>query len=345
VREFSYIPWLTAHGLSVDIQSLLPDSYVQRLYGGGGRRAFDLLRSYTKRLGYLLTHRRPGVIWLEKELWPYAPAGLEAALLSSVPYVLDVDDAVFHTYDEHRSAHVKRFLGQKIDRLFRGAALVTAGNAYLAQRALRAGAPWVETVPSVIDLNDYAADPGSASARDFTVGWVGSPATQRHVQAMSDILAELLNGAGGRFITIGTRFESRLFNHHEEQPWRRATEARQLRQFDVGIMPLPDEPFERGKCGYKLIQYMAAGVAVVASPVGVNKEIVRHGENGFLAQTAAEWRNALALLKQDPQLRRRMGVAGRAAVQRQYCLQVTGPKVADWLGRIATGHSAARVVH
>jgi len=335
LREFSYIPWLTARGLSVDIQSLLPDSYVERLYSGGGRRAFDVLRSYTRRLGYLLTHRRPGVIWLEKELWPYVPASLEAALLSSVPYVLDVDDAVFHNYDQHRSALVKRFLGHKIDRLFRGAALVTAGNTYLARRALRAGAPWVETVPTVVDLNDYAGGPQNTSARDFTVGWVGSPPTQRHVQAMSGILSELLTGDGVRFITIGTRFKSRLFTGHEEQPWRRETEAHQLSQFDVGIMPLPDEPWERGKCGYKLIQYMAAGLPVVASPVGVNKEIVKHGENGFLADTRHEWRTALSALKNDVELRRRMGAAGRRAVQRQYSLQVTGPRVAAWLAEIA----------
>jgi len=104
---------------------------------------------------------------------------------------------------------------------------------------------------------------------------------------------------------------------------------------DIGIMPLPDSPWARGKCGYKLIQYMACGLPVVASPVGVNRQIVEHGVNGFLAETDDEWREALATLVADPDLRRRMGAAGRKKVEADYSLQVYGPKVAAMLRDVA----------
>jgi glycosyltransferase involved in cell wall biosynthesis len=102
-----------------------------------------------------------------------------------------------------------------------------------------------------------------------------------------------------------------------------------LQDIDIGVMPLPDTPWERGKCGYKLIQYMACGKPVVASPVGVNSEIVRHGESGFLAETDAEWEEALTMLAADPGLRQRMGAAGRRRVEEEYSLQVQAPRLIE----------------
>ena len=113
--------------------------------------------------------------------------------------------------------------------------------------------------------------------------------------------------------------------------WSEATEAASISSLDIGIMPLVDEPFERGKCGYKLIQYMACGLPVVASPVGVNRQIVEHGVNGFLAETPAQWEEALRTLLGDAALRQRMGQAGRRQVEEKYCLQVTGPRLAELL--------------
>lgn len=117
----------------------------------------------------------------------------------------------------------------------------------------------------------------------------------------------------------------------ESIAWSEQTEAASIASFDIGIMPLVDEPFERGKCGYKLIQYMACGLPVVASPVGVNCQIVEHGVNGFLAETPAEWEDALRTLAADPGLRMRMGRAGRQKVEAQYAIQVAGPRMAELL--------------
>jgi hypothetical protein len=119
-------------------------------------------------------------------------------------------------------------------------------------------------------------------------------------------------------------------------PWSEAEEVAAISACDIGIMPLADGVFERGKCGYKLIQYMACGLPVVASAVGANREIVRHGIDGFLAETEEEWRDALRTLAADPALRARMGAAGRRRVEEAYSLQVAGPRMADILRAAAT---------
>jgi glycosyltransferase involved in cell wall biosynthesis len=110
-------------------------------------------------------------------------------------------------------------------------------------------------------------------------------------------------------------------------PWSEDTEVDCISRFDIGIMPVPDEPFEQGKCGYKLIQYMACGKPVVASPVGANRDIVHHGVNGFVATSEAEWMDSLMTLCRDPATRDRMGKAGRARVEAQYALDVAAPRL------------------
>lgn len=118
-------------------------------------------------------------------------------------------------------------------------------------------------------------------------------------------------------------------------PWAEESEVARIHEMDIGIIPLTDTPWARGKCGYKLIQYMACGIPVIASPVGVNAEIVDHGVNGFLASSDVEWAEALQTLLRDPALRIRMGEAGRRKVERDYSLQVWGPRVAELLHQVA----------
>ena len=335
-RLFEYLPFLRARGLAVQVQSLLSDDYLTRKYRGEQVGTWTIGAAYWKRLKFLLRSSKSAAIWLEKELWPYLPFGIESRVLAGRKIIVDIDDAVFHNYDQHKSAVVRRLLGQKLDLIFGISTLVTAGSAYLAKRALDARAPRVEVLPTVVNFNSYAAVRRVPSS-GFTVGWIGSPATQGLLSPVIGVLAEVLSGEADRFVTVGSKFGRRLFPKHEEWQWGRDTEVRQVSQFSVGIMPVPDRPFERGKCGYKLIQYMASGIPVVASPVGENKSIVRHGESGFLVETLEEWRKALIALKQDGGLRIRMGEMGQRIASEQYSLEKTGPKVANWMAEVANG--------
>jgi glycosyltransferase involved in cell wall biosynthesis len=160
---------------------------------------------------------------------------------------------------------------------------------------------------------------------------------------MAPIMPSLRCVAGAenaRISAVGAGRAAKPHQFLDILPWSEETEAASIQAMDIGIMPLTDTPWARGKCGYKLIQYMACGLPVIASPVGVNTEIVEHGVNGFLATTDADWREALVMLLRDPDLRNRMGAAGRRKVEEQYSLQVWGPRVADMLSKVAREHIA-----
>lgn len=333
LRMMQYRPWLESAGVEVTVAPLFSDAYVAGLQRNS-RKLGDVARAYAERVKALLGSGSFDLVWIEKELLPWLPAWVERTLLSSaVPYVLDYDDAVFHYYDLHRNPLVKALLGDKHPVLMRGAALVMAGNAYLADYARRAGARHVEVVPTVIDLARYPAHLQMSVPTPSVppcVGWIGQRATAPFLVPYQPLFERLSASGLARFVAIGIDAQS-LGLSMESIPWTEQTEVTSIASFDIGIMPLVDEPFERGKCGYKLIQYMACGLPVVASPVGVNRQLVEHGVNGFLAETPEQWEQALQTLLADADLRQRMGQAGRLKVEQQYCIQVTGPKLAALL--------------
>lgn len=333
LRFLDFLPALDAAGLRVTAAPLFGDSYLHDLYAGRRQSPAKLAAAYARRVGRMLGAGRFDLVWLEKEALPWLPAGFERALLGRVPYVMDLDDAWFHRYGRHRSALVRGLLGRKLETLARHARLVVAGNEHLAGWARDSGARAVTLIPTVIDLDRYPPPARPAEGRPFTIGWMGSPSSAPYLAQAGEALATL--GGDARLLLVGA--------HGAEPPdlaaripvlnerWSEERETALLARFDVGIMPLLDGPWERGKCGYKLIQYMAAGLPVVASPVGVNTTLVREGENGFLAADPAQWARAFARLAADPGLRARMGAAGRRLVEERYCLQAVAPLLAETL--------------
>ncbi|WP_354686945.1 glycosyltransferase family 4 protein [Cupriavidus necator] len=334
LRSLQFLPWLAQAQMDVTVQPLLSDAVLAQRYRQSRYGATALACAYAGRLRALWQRDAFDLLWIEKEALPWLPAWMEAACLRGVPYVLDYDDAQFHNYDLHRLALVRRLLGRRLDRLMAGARLVVAGNDYLAQRARDAGGGWVEVVPTVIDLERYRlARPvsGSTGAPPRIV-WIGSPSTVRYLQLLGPALTELARTHAFTLRVIGGEFDAvRMPGVTVEcVPWSEDTEVAGIGACDVGIMPLLDSPWERGKCGYKLIQYMACGLPVVASPVGVNAQIVRNGHNGLLADSTETWQQSLARLLADAPLRAGMGRAGRAMVEQTYCVQQAGPR----LGRL-----------
>jgi glycosyltransferase involved in cell wall biosynthesis len=329
VRFLQFLPRLEQAGFSFDVRPLLGNAYVQALYGGPPVSRWSIVRAYLGRLRALLAARRYDVVWLEKEALPYLPAFIEATLLAGVPYVVDYDDAWFHRYDASPSRIVRSLLGRKIDAVMRRAAIVVAGNAYLAARAREAGARRIEIVPTAIDLSRYG-DPTpqlGAHERDPTVvGWIGIPLNAHYLTLIEPALRSV-----ARDITlhvVGAPVPPELAGVPAESfAWTEGDEVARIGVFDVGIMPLADTPWERGKCAYKLLQVMAAGKPVVASPVGANRQVVRHGENGFLAATADEWTDALRTLARDPALRARLGAAARLGIADGYSVDAVAPRL------------------
>lgn len=337
LRHAQYLPWLRAAGLHIETAPLFDDAYLEALYAGRRPSVAGVLAAYVRRLSRLVRLRRFDLLWIEKELLPWLPFAVESLFLGRIPYVADYDDAWFHRYDGHPQPLVRALLGRKIDRLMRNAAVVVAGNEYLADRARAAGARQVAILPTVIDLDRYRPRPRVPDA-PFTVVWIGTPLTAAYLPMVAGALATVCRDGRGIVHLIGAGADALPDVPVRVLPWSEDTETGLLQTGDVGIMPLPEAAWERGKCGYKLIQYMALGRPVVASPVGVNRTLVQPGITGFLPESDAEWRAALTALRDRPDLRRSMGAAARRLVERRYSVQVTAPRLVE----ILTGAAASR---
>jgi glycosyltransferase involved in cell wall biosynthesis len=336
VRFYQYVPSLASTGLEVQVAPLLGNDYVRNLYAGKSQPVFSVLRSYIGRIADLLNSRRFDLLWIEKELLPWIPTFVEDLLLQrGIPWVVDYDDAVFHRYDQHRSRVIRALLGNKIDTVMRQATTVVVGNEYLAERAYQAHAGRIERLPSVVDMNRYTVKEKSGDR--FYIGWIGSPVTAPYLGMIKDVLEEVIHQTGARLVLVGAGDQDPLPGLAKDiLPWSEESEVAQIQSFDVGIMPLPDGPFEQGKCGYKLIQYMACGLPVVASPVGVNTRIVEQSVSGFQASNNSEWLEALVVLSRDAGMRTALGSAGRKKVEQEYSLQVTAPRLMEILTQAAS---------
>ena len=234
--------------------------------------------------------------------------------------VFDFDDAVFSrdSYASkgiHDPAKLRRFAAT-----VRASDAVVAGNGFLAERAeSHCGPGRVHVIPTCVEPGLYPLDSPKENDDGKTMVWVGSSSTLQGLEAIAPLLDSVGQGVPGtRIKVICDRFP-----HFSRLPvvpcrWSESGEAGEIGTADIGISWVPDDPWSRGKCGLKVLQYMAAGLPVVANPVGVHTEMVRHGETGFLATTSAEWRDAVARLCADGEMRRRFGLAGRALVESRY---------------------------
>jgi glycosyltransferase involved in cell wall biosynthesis len=240
-------------------------------------------------------------------------------LRSAARYLLfDFDDAVFlrDSYAPkglHSTSRLRRF-----GTVVGAADAVVAGNVFLAERAQAFAPNRVHVVPTCVDPTHYPLA-RHKSSRDVHLVWIGSSSTLRGLDAIQPLLDDLGRHVSGlRLKLICDRFFE--LPHLPVVPcrWSEADEAEDIAAADIGIGWLPDDLWSRGKCGLKVLQYMAAGLPVIANPVGVHFDMVRHGETGFLASSPGEWIDAVRILASDPELRQRMGQAGRLRVERDF---------------------------
>ena len=333
VRLSQFQSGLAAAGIDLQIQALLDDDYLRRRFAGARPSLTGLFAAYLQRLQALRDAEHFDLFIVYAELLPLLPAWLEQRLLR-IPYIVDIDDAFHLKYRSGRLRWLRPLLGRKLDRLLSGAAAVTAGNVHLADYTRRFNQN-VTLLPSVVDTDHFRqTDPAVVTAFPFTVGWIGSPSTAPYLQALVEPLHLLALEQPVRLLVVGGPVPAIPGVEVIAEPWSLEREVELIQQFTVGVMPLPDTPWARGKCAYKLIQCMACGVPVIASPVGANIDAVPPS-CGILAANASDWLAAFRQLAADPELRLRMGASSRQWVDERYSLRSALPVLAGVIREVA----------
>ena len=244
-----------------------------------------------------------------------------------VPIVFDFDDAVFVSYKSPSNGYLSYLkFASKTKTICRIASHVMVGNPYLAEYARQVN-DHVTVIPTTIDTERYRVQPPKDSSGPVVIGWTGSHSTVQHLDTLRGALKKLAERESFRLRVIGTpKYECTPVDV-EAMSWRANTELEDLSAIDIGVMPLPDDRWSKGKCGLKALQFMALGIPTVCSPVGVNSDIIQDDENGFLAGTEDEWVDKLSRLIRSHELRQRLGQAGRATVEQKYSAITQTPRV------------------
>jgi len=275
------------------------------------------------------------LVVIQKKL--LSPAQIKLMRSANRNLVFDFDDAVmFHEVERNEPMTGKFFV--RFAHTVSSCRGVVAGNRYLAEfaAAARTGGmvdDGVVVLPTPVDTDGISPKKYTKAGR-LVVGWIGTKGNMNGLLHIRGQLAELFRRFPDACLRVVSDVKPDMQGIPlEYKPWRKEDEADDLRGFDIGVMPLDDNIWTRGKGGFKLLQYMAAGVPAVASPVGINKDIIRHGVDGFLAQDDDGWFHSLTTLAGDPALRERVGMAGRKTVEGQYSLNRYNERLAQFLER------------
>jgi glycosyltransferase involved in cell wall biosynthesis len=338
-RIEQWSPYLRDLGIEVTFQPFATPSLARALYARGrwAAKAAGMVRGVLKRFSEALRATDYDAVLLQREASLIGPAWSERLLHARQPAIVyDFDDAIYLPYVSPTNRYLSYLkFPWKTRALCRMASAVIAGNGHLAEYASRYN-DRVFVVPSTVSLREYQPRPAPSRDRVPVVGWTGSHSSVPYLSLVRGALQELRRRRPFRFLVIGVEGFEIPGVEVECRPWSAASEVRDLWDMDVGIMPLPDEPWARGKCGMKAIQYMGIGIPAVVSPVGANRDIVQNGVTGFHAATDAEWVGRLDVLLGDAALRERLGAAARQSVSDLYSAEAHVPRVAEILRQAAS---------
>jgi len=340
IRVAQYAPLLRQWGIELEIFSFFDEREYARLYQvGAGRRIADTAGGFLRRVRQLRRARDADAVLIHREVAPLAGAPLLRALDGGPPVLFDLDDAVFlPAPGGSRWLRLLRRAEAETVALVRRAQVCLAGNAYLADFVRRAGGRALH-LPTTVDTDVFRAGGTSRDPRGpLKVSWVGTHSTQGYLDLAGPALGTLAAERPVEITVVSNRPPRDLGGVPVRGVrWSLDAELMYFQEADVGLYPLPDDAWTRGKCGGKAVQYMACEVPLVASPVGVLKDLVLDGETGFVARDSEAWVRALRSLAEDPGLRRRLGAAGRALIEEGYSLRKGAEILAEAIRGVLVG--------
>ena len=319
-RLEQWAPLLRRDGIDVEFSAFFDAQALRHLHSAGRflRKTKAVLAGLRRRWRDLERAREFDAVVIHRTAWLVAPAAFELAYgRRGVPVIFDFDDAVYLAHGSGANRLFDRFkFPAKIAALCGSSQAVSAGSAYLAEWAGQ-HTNRVSVVPTSIDLARYAPRGAERGARPI-IGWTGSATSLSHLEASAPMLQRFLAAHDVELRVVSNRQPRIPGVRAVWRPWAPATEVEEIRAFDIGIKPLPDDEWSRGKCPMKELQYMALGLPVVCSAIGGSREAVRHEETGFLVTNEDAWIEALSRLVDSSDLRHRMGRAGRRIVEERY---------------------------
>ena len=323
-------PLLRERGVEITWAPFEDDELHSIVYKPGrmGKKLQLVTRNLARRLSTIGKASRYDLVYILREAALLGPPVFERLLYQQrVPFVFDFDDAIFVSYRSPSNGYLSYLkFASKTKTICRLASHVMVGNPYLAEYA-GAVNDNVTVVPTTIDTVKYRVSPPKTTDGPIVIGWTGSFSTVQHLDTLRGALKKLAGIERFRLRVIGTPTYELSSVDVEAMQWRAATELEDLRAIDIGVMPLPDDNWSKGKCGLKALQFMALGIPTICSPVGVNTDIIQDNENGFLAMSESEWVDKLTRLLRDAELRRRLGDAGRVTVEQRYSAATQAPRV------------------
>lgn len=341
-RVHQFVPFLEQAGYECTVSSFASEKLfaLLRTRGHLSTKAIEVLWSSARRLAMLRHLDLYDIVVIHREAFPLFAPVIEKVVLRRAKrsrrrtrVMFSFDDAIYAGHGDVSSLSHPRLYrwkhGRGYDDVIRGCHHVIAGNRILAEYAGRLN-PSVTVIPTVVDCNQYRPPASDQNQQgQVTIGWMGSPTTAPYLGIVESALRRIANKLAGkvRYRFVGCPEYNLDLPNFTSVPFHLQTEREELQQFDIGLMPLTDTAWSRGKCAFKAIQYMASGVVTVASPVGITPDLIRAGVNGFLAESQDDWFQALDQLVTDASLRNRIAREARRSVEAGYSLEVWAPRL------------------
>lgn len=324
-RFEQYLDILPQKGFSYEIHGFMDESTNRLLYKPGHLlpKILGVLNGFARRIALIPRLRQADFVFIHREATPIGPPWLEWVIASLLrkKIIYDFDDAIWLQDTSGINNFMSRLKWQqKVIAICRWSYCISAGNAYLADFGRKYNSRVVIN-PTTLDTAHVHTGLKNQQEGTLTIGWTGSHSTMKYLYPLENVLRNLAQKYTFRMLVISNQPPEMQLDNLHYIPWTQPREVEDLREMHIGIMPLPDDPWARGKCGFKALQYLSLGIPALVSPVGVNTEIVAHGDNGFHCTTEEDWHRYLAILLEDATMRIRLGQAGRKTVEEHYSVK------------------------
>jgi len=339
-RFEQYLSFLSENGFEITPKPFIDQKTWGLLYKPGlfGQKTVGMLKSFIKRFGLLFALNKFDFVFMHREAMQFGPPIFEFILCKvfKKKVLYDFDDAIWlknHSDSNALLSFTKWY--SKVNSICGWVEEIQCGNEYLANYAKKYNSN-VTIVPTSIDTINKHNQIIDYTRETITIGWTGSHSTMHYLDFIVPIIKELEKKYAIDFLVISDRNPNYELNSLVYCPWNKETEIDDLAKIDIGIMPLKNNQWAEGKCAFKGLQYMSLGIATVMSPVGMNNQLIQHGENGFLAESEEEWLEHLSVLIENKQLRKKIGLAGNQTIQNQYSVEALKPVYLDLFTKMSS---------